>query len=376
MTLTWTTPTDAKFTGFEVRRINRVDDEAQGAQPPAQDRLTTLYTSNNDSRTRYEDRTVVEGYEYTYIVTPIERLAQPIQNTGGTTEQYRAHTSGRTNTGEAPLRPTSTPDDPRNVRFTRESQNSRRLAWETPAARHLTIEKIYRGETSRPVNDRWLTGYQVERHEYLLYEAARSDDFTAILPESVEETLLSATMTVGTSTVGTSATGYFGLGNNAFGAMTQSTFTHPSGTWEVTGLTISSMGAGLYLTIREIPIPHENVPTDVFEDWVLMVDGAWFPFEVDEGIVGVDLTITWQNHGLNWTDGQEISVQLVERQILEWETLRAGDDSNISTTFTDSENTQGLRYVYRVQAVNALGSSDTNDNSNWAWMDLPPIGGL
>ena len=66
----------------------------------------------------------------------------------------------------------------------------------------------------------------------------------------------------------------------------------------------------------------------------------------------------------------------MERRILEWETLRAGDDSNTSTTFTDSENTQGLRYVYRVQAVNALSSSDTNDNSNWAWMDLPPIGGL
>ena len=61
MTLTWTAPTDDKFTGFEVRRINQLDDEAQGAQPAAQDRLTTLYTSNNDSRTRYEDRTVVEG---------------------------------------------------------------------------------------------------------------------------------------------------------------------------------------------------------------------------------------------------------------------------------------------------------------------------
>ena len=319
---------------------------------------------------------MVEGYEYADIVTPIERLAQPIQNTDGTTEQYRAHASGRTNTGEAPLRPTSTPNDPRKLRFTLDSQSSRRLQWETPSDRHLTIEKIYRGETSRPVNDPWLTGYQVERHEYLLYEAAHSEEVTAILPDSVEETRLSATMTVGTSTVGTSATGYSGLGNNAFGAMTQSTFTHPSGTWEVTGLTIRSIGAGLYLTIREIPIPHENVPTDVFEDWVLMVDGASFPFEVDEGIVGVDLRITWQNHGPSWTDGQEVSVQLVERRILEWETLRAGDDSNTTTTFTDSENIQGLKYVYRVRAVNALGSSDINDNSNWAWMDLPPIGGL
>ena len=168
MTLTWTAPTDDKFTGFEVRRINQLDDEAQGAQPAAQDRLTTLYTSNNDSRTRYEDRTVVEGYEYAYIVTPIERLETPIQNTDGTTEEYRAVDIGKAFTSKAPLRPTSTPDDPRNVRFTRESQSSRRLASETPADRHLTIEKIYRGETSRLVNDPWLTGYQVERREYLL----------------------------------------------------------------------------------------------------------------------------------------------------------------------------------------------------------------
>ena len=225
VTLIWTAPTDDKFTGIKVDRINRVDDEAQGAQPPAQDPLTTLYESNNDSRTRYEDRTVVEGYKNAYIVTPIERLDPPIQHTDGTTEEYRAVDLGRAFTGEAPLRPTSTPVYPRNVRFTQESRSSRRLAWETPADRHLTIEKIYRGETSRPVNDPWLTGYQVERREYILHEAERSDEVTTVLPESVEERLLTATMTVA---VAGFTRGFDASSFPHMGALTQTTVSHRS----------------------------------------------------------------------------------------------------------------------------------------------------
>ena len=114
VTLTWTAPTDAKYTGFKVLRINLVDDQALANANP-QDALTTLYESNNDSRTRYEDRTMLAGYTYAHIVIPIER--QSTEN--GTT--YRAVESGRAQTGDTPLGPTSRPNDPRNVRFTSES---------------------------------------------------------------------------------------------------------------------------------------------------------------------------------------------------------------------------------------------------------------
>ena len=52
VTLTWTAPTDAKYTGIKVMRI----DVAQSA-------VTTIYESNNDSTTRYEDRTMPAGHD-------------------------------------------------------------------------------------------------------------------------------------------------------------------------------------------------------------------------------------------------------------------------------------------------------------------------
>ena len=373
VTLTWTAPTDDKFTGFEVRRINRVDDEAQGAQPPAQDPLTTLHESNNDSRTRYEDRTVVEGYSYAYIVTPIERLEPPIQHTDGTTEEYRAPTSGRAFTGEAPLRPTSTPVYPRNVRFTQESRSSRRLQWETPSDRHLTIEKIYRGETSSPVNDPWLTGYQVERREYLLYKAARSDEFTTVFPDFIEETLLSTTVTVGNYGPGMQDRGYSATPEFSAGQLsTDNTFTHGSTTYTVKHL-LWVAGTQFALTLDPLP------PEDVYLNWRLLVGtkeyrlGDTAPQDAIGGVGGS--TFWWAELEPHPAINDLVSIEIVGERTLDWEVLREGD-SNLSTTFIDSENTDGRTYVYRVLAKNAFGLSSENDTSNWAWMDPPPIGGL
>ncbi len=370
VTLIWTAPTDDKFTGIKVDRISRVDDEAQGAQPPAQDPLTTLYESNNDSRTRYEDRTVVEGYKNAYIVTPIERLDPPIQHTDGTTEEYRAVDLGRAFTGEALLRPTSTPVYPRNVRFTQESRSSRRLAWETPADRHLTIEKIYRGETSRPVNDPWLTGYQVERREYILHEAERSDEVTTVLPESVEERLLTATMTVA---VAGFTRGFDASSFPHMGALTQTTVSHRSrpGGYTVDELFYNTAGTPTFVQLHLSPAP----PEDAFEDWTLKLTNISLPFsDATHSLTNTGRLFSWQ-YPASWGDGVEILVKIEERRVLDWETLREGD-SNTTTTFTDNAAAGDKLYVYRVRAVNALGSSGANDNSNWAWMDLPPIGGL
>ena len=65
------------------------------------------------------------------------------------------------------------PDPPRNVRFTRNTEGQRRLAWQPAPSHHLTIERAFRGETTSPVADPWLTGYQVERREYIIH---REDD--------------------------------------------------------------------------------------------------------------------------------------------------------------------------------------------------------
>ena len=184
-------------------------------------------------------------------------------------------------------------------------------------------------------------------------------------------------MTVGASTVGTPATGYFGLGSNTYGALTQTTFTHPvgSGSWTVVGLAVSST-TGLRLVIQEGQPLTENLSHDAFEHWVLVVDGRSFPLELPEGVVGAGALHPdpWPNHGLSWIDGQEVSVQLVERERFEWDTVRDETDGDTSTSFTDSTDKGDRQYVYRVWAYNDRGLSLYSWRGDWAFNGGDPGG--
>ena len=362
--LTWTPPSGDRDTGYRVERYSHTGRAVGELQRTP---LETLVEEPNRVANRYEDCSAeyrTDGAEHFYSVTALDNNPGPDEEGAfGTayTSMLRYGTSRE-------------PEGPLNVRLTHDTQSSRWLAWDAPRDPWLTTVKTARAGSGpqQVVTDPWTTGYRVERREY-----RRTEGGGWFLPEYEDEAIWSATMTVGTSTVGTSATGYFGLGNNPFGALTQPTFTHPSGTWQVISLTTRTMGAGLYFTILEIPIPTPNVPLDVFEDWVLVIDGRSFPFEDDEdifgqGLVGVNLAVNWPNPGLSWTDGQEVSVQLVER--LDWEAQRDETDGDTDTSFTDSEDKGDKQYVYRVWAYNPRGLSLYSWRGDWVFNGGDPGG--
>ena len=125
------------------------------------------------------------------------------------------------------------------------------------------------------------------------------------------------------------------------------------------------------MRIQEAPPLTEDLLYSAFEDWVLVVDGRSFPFELPDGILGGGvLTVEWPNAGLNWANGQQISVRLVERERFEWETVREGDDGDTSTSFTDNEQANGRKFVYRIMTTNTLGTSTRRAVLDWL-LDSP-----
>ena len=351
-TLTWTAPTGGDYTGVRIRRLTHGDDN-----------FTVIHESLNSRPTSYRDCTHTgDGYgdgdspEYAYAITYIKRETRSFDNNA----ESKVHRSGLKQYG--PALQDHLNAMPRNVRLTVDTDSQRRMTWEAPPSGSLTIERGLQG-ASVPVPDPWITGYVVERREF----RARADGYL-YFPEPEDTPIWSATMTVGSSTTGTASTGYFGLGSNTFGAMTQTTFTHSvsSGSWEVTGLFVRPTGqsAGLKLSIQETP-PTDALLTSAFADWVLVVDGRSFPFELDEGLVGGALQVSWPNHGLSWANGQRVSVQLVERELFEWERLRRGRDGDTSTSFTDNEQANGRKFVYRIMTANTLGVSTNRAIFDW-----------
>ena len=347
-TLTWTAPTGGDYTGVRIRRLTLGDDN-----------YTVIHESLNSRPTSYRDCTHTgDGYGdggspwYSYRVTYIKSGSR------GIVESNMAY-SGLDQYGPAfqdHLHAT-----PRNVRLTLDTDSQRRMTWEAPPSWSLTIWAGLQG-ANVPVRDPWITGYVVERREF----RARADGYL-YFPEPEDTHIWSATMTVGSSTTGTGSTGYFGVGSNTFGAMTQTTFTHSvsSGSWEVTSLTISTV-TGLRLSIQETP-PSDQLPLSAFEDWVLVVDGRSFPFELDDGVVGSTLQVAWPNPGLSWSNGQRVSVRLVERELFEWERLRRGRDGDTTTSFTDNEQANGRKFVYRIRGTNKHGTSTTHAIFDWLW---------
>ncbi len=349
--LTWTAPTGGDYTGVRIRRLTLGDDT-----------YTVIHEDLNSRPTSYRDCTDTgDGYGDGGSPWYAYRVAYIKSGSRGIVESKPAR-SGLDQYGPAfqdHLHAT-----PRNVRLTLDTDSQRTMTWEAPPSWSLTTWAGLQG-VSVPVPDPWITGYVVERREF----RARADGYL-YFPEPEDTPIWSATMTVGSSTTGTASTGYFGLGSNTFGAMTQTTFTHSvsSGSWEVTGLFVRPTGqsAGLKLSIQETP-PTDALLTSAFADWVLVVDGRSFPFELDEGLVGGALQVSWPNHGLSWANGQQVSVQLVERELFEWERLRRGRDGDTSTSFTDNEQANGRKFVYRIMTANTRGTSSRHDIFNWLW---------
>ena len=354
-TLTWTAPTGGDYTGVRIRRLTLGDPS-----------FTVIHESLNSRPTSYRDCTHTgDGYgdgdspEYAYAITYIKRETRSFDNNA----ESKVHRSGLKQYGPAVqdhLHAT-----PRNVRLTLDTDSQRRMTWEAPPSGSLTIERGLQG-ASVPVPDPWITGYVVERREF----RAREDGYL-YFPELEDTPIWSATMTVGSSTSGTGSTGYFGLGgSNDYGALTQSAFTHPvgSGNWEVTSLFVRPTGqsAGLRLAIREVGTLSEDLLTSAFEDWVLVVDGRSFPFELPDGSVGGGvLSVPWPNPGLSWSNGQRVSVRLVERELFEWERLRRGRDGDTGTSFTDNEQANGRKFVYRIMTANTGGISTNRAIFDW-----------
>ena len=357
--LTWTPPSGDRDTGYRVERYSHTGRAVGELQRTP---LETLVEEPNRVANRYEDCSAeyrTDGAEHFYSVTALDNNPGPDEEGAfGTayTSMLRYGTSRE-------------PEGPLNVRLTHDTQSSRWLAWDAPRDPWLTTVKTARAGSGpqQVVTDPWTTGYRVERREY-----RRTEGGGWFLPEVEDEPIWSATMTVGSSTTGTGSTGYFGLGSNAFGAMTQPTFTHPvgSGSWEVTGLFV--LAGELRLSIQEGAPFTDNLHTDAFEDWVLVVDGRSFPFELPEGVVGGNLQVSWPNHGLNWIDGQQVSLALVER--LDWESLRDETDGDTGTSFTDSEDKGDKQYVYRVWAYNPRGLSLYSWRGDWVFNGGDPGG--
>ena len=348
-TLTWTAPTGGDYTGVRIRRLTHGDDN-----------FTVIYQNLNSRPTSYRDCTHTgDGYgdgdspEYAYAITYIKRETRSFDNNA----ESKVHRSGLKQYGPAVqdhLHAT-----PRNVRLTVDTDSQRRMTWEAPPSGSLTIERGLQG-ASVPVPDPWITGYVVERREF----RAREDGYL-YFPEPEDTPIWSATMTVGSSTSGT---GYFSQSTNPFGVMTPSTsFTYPLGSedWEVIALAIDADG-DLVLRIGEDTSSSTNLSLDAFEDWVLVVDGRSFPFEEDVlSIVGLNLVVAWPNPGLSWSNLQQVSVQLVERELFEWERLRRGRDGDTSTSFTDNEQANGRKFVYRIMTANTLGVSTNRAIFDW-----------
>ena len=353
-TLTWSPPSGDRDTGYRVEHYSYTGNRSQRSE------TETLVEQANRVADRYQDCSAAYrtgSAEHVYVVTALDNDPEP--------DEDGAFGSAYTST--LVYGPGWVPEGPLNVRLTLDTRFIRQLEWDAPRDPWLSTVRTARAGSGpqQVVTDPWTTGYRVERREYVV--GAGGDWY---LPE--QDPIWSATMTVGSSTTGTPAKGYFGAGSNTFGAVTPSAFTHPvgSGSWTVNGLLVTA--GKLRLAIEEVGAPSDDLPHSAFEDWVIVVDGRSFPFELPEGVISGNLTVDWANHGLSWTNGQQVSAHLVES--LDWETLRDETDGDAGTSFTDATDKGDRQYVYQVWPHNERGLTLYSWRGDWAFNGGDPGG--
>ena len=347
-TLTWTAPTGGDYTGVRIRRLTHGDDN-----------FTVIHESLNSRPTSYRDCTHTgDGYgdgdsaEYAYAITYIKRETRSFDNNA----ESKVHRSGLKQYGPAVqdhLHAT-----PRNVLLTVDTDSQRRMTWEAPPSGSLTIERGLQG-ASVPVPDPWITGYVVERREF----RARADGYLYFL-EAEDTPIWSATMTAREGfRDGIVILGYRG---GVFGSLSEDEFNHDSGRYQVLEL---SHGGGSQNTPPTLELTIDGVtPPHVAEDWILVIDGTEFPLAdalVQYPIAGRTL-ITWNTSAIVWTNLQQVSVQMVDRRDrYGWERLRRGRDGDTSTSFTDNEQANGRKFVYRIMTANTRGVSTNRAIFDW-----------
>ncbi len=347
-TLTWTAPTGGDYTGVRIRRLTLGDPS-----------FTVIHEDLNSRPTSYRDCTHTgDGYgdgdspEYAYAITYIKRETRSFDNNA----ESKVHRSGLKQYGPAVQDHRNAM--PRNVRLTVDTDSQRRMTWEAPPSWSLTIERGLQG-ASVPVPDPWITGYVVERREF----RARADGYLYFL-EAEDTPIWSATMIAREGfRDGIVILGYRG---GAFGSLSEDEFNHASGRYQVLEL---SHGGGSQNTPPTLELTIDGVtPPHVAEDWVLVIDGTDFPLAdalVQYPIAGRTL-ITWNTSAIVWTNLQQVSVQMVDRRDrYGWERLRRGRDGDTSTSFTDNEQANGRKFVYRVMTANTRGVSTNRAIFDW-----------
>ena len=341
-TLTWTAPIGGDYTGVRISRRTRVDPN-----------FTVIHESLNSRRTSYRDcATTGDGYgdgdspQYSYKVAYIKSGSfEPVES--------KPASSGLHQYGPAfqdHLHAT-----PRNVRLTRDTDSQRRMSWDAPPSWSLTTWAGLQG-ASVPVRDTWITGYVVERREF----RARADGYFYFTEDQEDLPVWSATMTVGENSDATTF-GYATFPGNTYGSLSEDAFNHVGGRYQVREL---SHGLGrLQLTTQNL------LPAHASEDWELLLNGVRFPLAdalVDPSGGSITLT-SWITSSISWANGQQVSVQLVDRDRYGWKRLRRGRDGNTSTSFTDNEQANGRKFVYRIRSTNKHGTSTTHAIFDWLW---------
>ena len=134
-------------------------------------------------------------------------------------------------------------------------------------------------------------------------------------PAEAQVTLLSGTLTV--DETGSSDIDYFGCDNsdpdhdNCSAALTNDSFTH---------MGVASRVTQLYTRISQVHGAFElhlaldrEILKDDARELTLHLDGKSFPLTGDQYNSSAQKRWTWTNHGLTWTDGQQVQVRLTAR---------------------------------------------------------------
>ena len=336
-TLSWTAPTGGNAESYRIERITwDVSDTGElgnEREEVVQDDTGNSNTTYRDCSTSYGDPD--DAYSYRVSALAADGVAfapnmTPIQYLG----------------------PHSVPEAVRNARLVEDTQSVRRLAWDAPPEPWLTAAYAARegGMRSVPVPDVWPTTYQVERR---VFETGPQGIDDWYFPDYVDETFWTATMTVGFDQADR------GFVEFDYGSLSPKTVNHPSGD----SYTISQLYVGsgnLRLTLDPIG------STSDFESWVLAIDGKPFLWNADDISSGNARFFQWIDAGLSLNSGETVTVQLKEREYLDWEVLRRAADANAdSRTFTDNEHAGGRTYVYRVLAHNSRGFAWHDFNDDW-----------
>ena len=162
LTVTWSRPTDTRWTGFRVTRyvFEPISDGANTTAPVQE----VIHERVNDSGTRFRDCSNLpdEGYRqtdhrYSYLIEYLRRVS------GGSALEEGPALS----TSVYIYQPEEYPFSPRNLRLTTDTRFRRTMTWETPPNHWLTAHRAFRGELRRGnVTDPWTNGFQVEQGEY------------------------------------------------------------------------------------------------------------------------------------------------------------------------------------------------------------------